>query len=239
MTIWKAKRFWSVVSLEREGSGWSVHLDGRPLRTPAKNALVVPTEAMANTLADEWSAVEVDIDPRRMPVTRAANAAVDKVRPQFDEVARLVADYGGTDLLCYRAADSDDLAAAQAEAWDPMLNWARDTLGAELVATRGVAPVAQPRSGQERLLSLVMKATEFELTALHDLVSLSGSLILGLAATRPDFSPGKLWSLSRFDETWQAKSWGQDGEALADAEIKRQEFFRARDFWMLAQPEVP
>ena len=53
-----------------------------------------------------------------MSVSRAANAAIDKVAPQFDEVAALIAEYGGTDLLCYRAEEPDELAEAQARAWE-------------------------------------------------------------------------------------------------------------------------
>ena len=238
MTVWKAKRFWSEVSVEPDGAGWSVRLDGRPLRTPAKNALILPGAAMAEAMAEEWLVVEDEIDPRRMPVTRAANAAVDKVKPQFAEVAALIAAYGGTDLLCYRAAEPDELALAQSEAWDPMLDWARDALGADLVATRGVVPVDQPRASLKRLNSLVAQTTEFQLAALHDLVSLTGSLVLGLAATRSDFGSERLWSLSRIDEDWQARQWGEDEEAARNAARKKQSFLLACDFWKLASPQA-
>jgi len=124
MTGWKAKRFWKAVTVVQEGGGFAVRLDARPVKTPAKRPLVLPTRAMAEAVAAEWAAVDNAIDPRRMPVTRAANAAIDKVATQFDEVAAMIAAYGASDLLCYRATAADPLARAQAEAWDPMLAWA-------------------------------------------------------------------------------------------------------------------
>ena len=208
MSGWKAKRFWKIVAVEPAEGGFAVRLDGRPVNTPAKAPLLLPSRAMASAVATEWEAVEGHVDPVAMPVTRRANAAIDKVAPQFDEVAELVADYGGTDLLCYRAEEPEELALAQAEAWDPMLDWAADTLGARLTTRRGVTPVEQPRDSLARLGCIVRATSPFELTALYDLVGLTGSLILGLAASRPEFDADALWRLSRFDEDWQGRALG-------------------------------
>ncbi len=238
MSGWKAKRFWKTVAVAEEGAGFGVRLDSRPVRTPAKAALVLPSRDMAEAVAAEWAAVEGDVDPRRMPMTRRVNAAIDKVAPQFDEVAELIAAYGASDLLCYRAEAPEELARAQAEAWDPMLDWAADTLGARLRTGRGVVPVAQPAESLGCLAGLVRSSTPFELTALHDLVSLSGSLVLGLAATRAEFDAETLWRLSRLDEDWQIALWGEDEEAAAAAERKREEFLLARDFWQICTPNA-
>ncbi len=234
MSGWKAKRFWTSVSVTPNGPGFGILLDTRPLRTPAKNALLVPTRAMADAIAAEWLAVEATVDPRRMPVTRAANAAIDKVAAQFDEVAALIAEYGGSDLLCYRAEAPAELAQAQGVAWDPLLDWAARMLGAPLHTTAGIVPVAQPKESLQRLHERVMACSIFELTALSDLVGISGSLILGFAATFADFEPEYLWHLSRFDEEWQSRLWGQDQEASAITEKKREDFLRARHFWKLS-----
>jgi chaperone required for assembly of F1-ATPase len=236
MSGWAAKRFWISVIVVPEGAGFAVRLDARAVKTPAKRPLILPTPAMAEAVAAEWAAVESLIDPRRMPVTRAANAAIDKVAPEFDEVAGMIAAYGGSDLLCYRAAEPEALAAAQAEAWDPLLDWAAATFGTRLLTTRGVAPVAQPPQAVARLAAEVMACTPFQLAALHDLVALSGSLVLGLAATRRTFDPEALWRLSRFDEDWQAAEWGRDDEAAAAAAAKRQDFLLAEKFWTLSAP---
>ncbi|MDW4549765.1 ATP12 family protein [Defluviimonas sp. D31] len=234
MSGWKAKRFWKTVVVVESDGGFGVTLDARPVRTPAKSPMALPTRAMAEAIAAEWEAVEKEVDPRRMPVTRGANAAIDKVAPQFDEVAELIAAYGGTDLLCYRAEAPEALAEAQAAAWDPLLDWAAHEYGARLNVTRGVVPVAQPAESLERLAAAVHSVSPFELTALHDLVSLSGSLVLGLAATRAEFDPETLWRQSRFDEDWQAEQWGEDEEAVAAARLKRDDFLFARHFWNIS-----
>ncbi len=234
---WTAKRFWTKAEVTpAQASGFGVALDGRPVKTPAKAALTLPTRAMAEAVAAEWQAVDRLVDPRRMPVTRSANAAIDKVAPQFDEVAELIAAYGGSDLLCYRAEGDDGLAAAQALAWEPMLDWAAATYGARLVVTHGVVPVSQPPEALARLATEVHACTNFQLTALHDLVSLTGSLVLGLAASSGKFEPQALWILSRFDEDWQARLWGEDEEASAIAERKRNDFLQACHFWELSDP---
>jgi chaperone required for assembly of F1-ATPase len=239
MSGWKAKRFWKTVTVEPEAGGFAVRLDGRPVRTPAKRPMVVPTRAMAEALAAEWASVETEIDPRRMPATRAANAAIDKVAVQFAEVAAMIAAYGQSDLLCYRATDPAGLVRAQAEAWDPMLDWAERTYGARLVTTPGVVPVVQPPEAAARLAAAVFACSAFQLTALHDLVALTGSLVLGLAATGEGFDPDDLWRLSRFDEDWQAAQWGEDEEAAEAAERKRRDFLLAGRFWRLATVPAP
>lgn len=231
MSGWTAKRAWKEVTVDRIGSGYQVLLDARPVHTPAKARLVLPSAAMANAIAEEWRAVDKLIDPRWMPVTRAANAAIDKVGPQFAEVADLVAAYGASDLLCYRAGEPSELTEAQARAWDPMLDWAVQRFGAHFTTTSGVVPVAQPAESVVSLTRKVHACTNFQLTALHDLVSLSGSLVLGLAATTSDFSLEQLWALSRFDEDWQSRQWGVDEEASAITEAKQKDFLRAGTFW--------
>lgn len=236
MSGWTAKRFWKVVTVAREEGGHTVLLDARPVRTPAKAPLLLPSRAMAEAVASEWSSVDEKVDPRLMPVTRRANAAIDKVAGQFDEVAQLVADYGGSDLLCYRAEAPEALTEAQAKAWDPLVDWAAEMFGARLQVTRGVVPVAQAPEALARLAAEVRATTPFQLTALYDLVGLSGSLILGLAATRDEFDAESLWTLSRLDEEWQAAHWGEDEDASTNAALKRTDFLRARHFWELSRP---
>lgn len=231
MSGWTAKRFWKEVTVEEAEGGFAIRLDARPLRTPAKSPVTIPTRAMAEAAAAEWRAVDKAIDPRVMPVTRAINAAIDKVTPQFDEVAALISAYGASDLLCYRAEGPSELVAAQAAAWDPMLAWAETALGTPLVVTRGIVPINQPAESLARLAARVTACTPFQLTALHDLVSLSGSLVLGLAATTLEHDLEALWQLSRFDENWQTRLWGEDEEAAEFAELKRIDFHRAGQFW--------
>lgn len=217
MSEWKARRFWKAASVEAEGGGWQVLLDGRPIRTPGKLPLVMPTRALAQAIAAEWDAQADVIDPNTMPLTRAANSAVEKVTPQFAAVADMLAGYGGTDLLSYRASGPATLAERQAAGWDPLIDWAARALRAPLKITEGVIPVAQDAGALARLRARLDALTPWQLTALHDLVTLPGSLILGLAVLEGRLDADAAHALSRIDETFQAERWGRDDEAEAAA----------------------
>ena len=238
MTEWTARRFWRAEEVVREGEGWGVRLDGRPVRTPSRRALVVPTEAMAKALAAEWTAQGDVVDPASMPVTRAANSAIDKVAGHRQEVIDALAAYGETDLLCYRAEGPETLTSRQAEAWDPVLDWAHEAFGARLVSVAGVMPHPQSPSALARLHVAVAGLDAFELTGFHDLVTLSGSLVLGLAVERGRLSPLKAWELSRVDEEYQAELWGRDEEAERVAAIRRDAFLAAKRFVSLSRGEA-
>ncbi|MHA6347536.1 ATP12 family chaperone protein [Roseivivax sp. CAU 1761] len=235
MSEWAPKRFWTDAAVVAAGAGYAVELDSRPVKTPAKTPLVVPSAALAEAIAAEWRAQGDRIDPTTMPATRAANAALDKVRPQHDEVAAMLADYGDSDLTCYRAETPAELAARQAAAWDPLLDWADETFGARLAPRLGIVHAPQDAEALARLHRAVLALDAFELTAFHDLVALSGSLVIGLAAERGAFEAEDLWARSRIDETWQQELWGADEEAVAAAEAKRQDFLAARRFLTLAR----
>ena len=231
MSDWQAKRFWKKAQAEACEGGFTVLLDGRPVRTPAKAPLTVPTPTMADAIAKEWDAQETVIDPRTMPVTRGANAAIDKVRTQREEVIAMLAEYGDSDLLCYRAAGPETLIGRQAEAWDPMLEWAADTLGARLFVGEGVMHVPQKPEALGKLRDELASFDEFALAAVHDLVSLSGSLVLALGVTRDAIAVEQAWLLSRVDEHWQTEQWGEDEEATAAEKIKKQAFLDAARFY--------
>ncbi len=233
MTEWKARRFWKTVGVEALDDGFAIRLDGRPVRTPGKAEVVVPSEALAQEIAAEWEAQEDLIDPRAMPFARMANSAIEKVTPQHAEVAGMLVSYGDSDLLCYRAADPESLVARQAKAWDPLLDWAADALGARLIPVAGVMYHPQPEASLKALSQQVHAMTAFELTGFHDLVALSGSLVIGLAAARGHLPPDRLWHCSRVDETWQEEQWGIDEEAAELALAKKADFLRAHRFLTL------
>lgn len=234
MSEWKQKRFWTDVNVDKDEGGYAVTLDGRRIKTPAKAALLLPSREMAEAVAGEWAAQEEEIDPRGMPFTRSANAAIDKVRTQHAEVADMLADYGDADLLCYRADSPQELVARQAEAWDPALDWAAEALGARLEPRSGVIHAPQQPQALERLRAQVHALDDFQLAAFHDLVSLSGSLVLGFAAAQGWREAETLWQLSRLDERWQEEQWGVDDEAAAVEAFKRAEFLHAKAFYDFA-----
>ena len=233
MSEWKAKRFWTTAEVVAVPGGFSVQLDGRVVKTPAKAPLVLPSESLAREVADEWNAQQENIDPTTMPFTRSANAAIDKVAVQFNEVAELIAAYGDSDLLCYRATEPDELVARQAAGWDPILDWARESQNIDLKTISGVVHQTQAPETLAEIARKTRSFTVFELTAFHDLVGLSGSFLLGLAVTEEFAVPDAIWALSRLDETWQEEQWGVDQEAADAAEIKRTAFLCAAKFFSL------
>ncbi|MEM6340376.1 MAG: ATP12 family protein [Pseudomonadota bacterium] len=235
MSEWKQKRFWKDASVEQLASGFSILLDGRAVKTPAKAALVVPTALMAEALAGEWQAQEDVVNPLTMPFTRSANAAIDKVIPQQIEVTEMIAAYGDSDLLCYRAGQPDSLIARQKEIWDPYLDWAAEIYDARLFERAGLMHEPQPKAALERLKAPLDQMSAFEMAAMHDLVSLTGSLVLGLAAARDFQNPKDIWSASRLDEIWQAEQWGQDEEAEQTASHREAAFLHAKAFFDSAQ----
>jgi chaperone required for assembly of F1-ATPase len=230
---WAAKRFWTTTSVVPEADGYAIRLDARAVKTPAKQPLIVPTEVMAVAIADEWQAQQGRVNPESMPVTRSANSAIDKVTPQFDAVVNLTAAYGASDLLCYRATGPAELATLQAQRWDPLLVWAQQTYVLDLRVTIGVMPIEQPPATIARLRAEVARLTPFQLTAFHDLVALTGSLVLALAITRGQLTTDQAWSLSRVDEDWQISLWGDDEDAAALAAFRHAALQHAGRFYAL------
>ncbi|MFV2002507.1 MAG: ATP12 family chaperone protein [Paracoccaceae bacterium] len=235
MSAWQMKRFWSEVTTPQAPGGFAILLDQKPVRTPARAALVLPTLALARLVADEWQAQLDRIDPALMPITRTANAAIDKVTPQKREVAGLLAAYGDTDLLCYRAETPEALVARQTAGWDPLLDWAAHALKVRLTPHRGIMHRAQDGAALARLAEIVHGLTIFELAAMHDLVSLSGSLVIAMALARGVAADVELWKISRIDEIWQQEQWGRDDEAGAQEARKRRAFLDAAIFLRACQ----
>ncbi|MEM7718434.1 MAG: ATP12 family protein [Pseudomonadota bacterium] len=234
MSEWAMKRFWKEASFEERPDGFEVLLDGRLVKTPAKRRLIVPTEAMAFHIAREWDAQDEVVDPRMMPWTRSANAALDKVAAQRLEVCEHLAGYAVTDLVCYRADGPDALVQRQSEAWDPVLEWIATKFGSRLNVTSGVMPVSQAKTDVDRLAATMRSLTVFQLTGFYDLVTLSGSFVLALSATESLHTPEELWSFSRIDEDWQIEQWGADEEAAEHAKTKKTAFSHAIDFFKAA-----
>ncbi len=235
MSDWQLKRFWQNADVRQNEKGYTVELDGRAIRTPAKAPLVVPTKALADQIAAEWNVVEGRVNPAAMPFTRSANAAIDKVKQQHAEVADMLAAYGDADLICYRADGPSGLVDRQAEGWDPLLDWAESVLGARLIPVQGVMHAPQDAQSLRVLSKKVHALDVFALTAFHDLVSLSGSLIIGFAALYDLRPPAELWAVSRVDELWQQDQWGEDAEALEMAAKKENDFFHAHRFYNLSR----
>jgi chaperone required for assembly of F1-ATPase len=211
------KRFYTSVAVEQENAGgFVIKLDGRPVRTPAKAVLILPTGAAAQFVADEFSAQQEIIDPVTMPAMRLVNTAIDGVAREADAVAEDILRFASSDLLCYRADAPDGLIERQTEAWDPILDWASSTLGARFVLAQGVVHVAQPSASIAAVrIHLDQRREPVRLAALHLMTSLTGSALLALAVDAGAITAEEAWHAAHVDEDWQIDHWGQDSEAVA------------------------
>ncbi len=215
MSGWAAKRFWKSASVVQLEAGFTVHLDGRAVKTPAKNPLILPNDTLAQLIAAEWDAQTGTVNPETMPITRRANSALEKVAPNRKGVIAELAGYGASDLLCYRAQSPAELVARQAAGWQPWLDWAARDLAAPLHVTTGIVHLAQPAESLTNLQDHVSAFDAFALAGLHDLVAITGSLVLALAMAKGHLLPHQGFALSRIDEHWQAEHWGVDEAAAA------------------------
>lgn len=222
------KRFWKDVAVEPEGDGWTIKLDGRPVRTPARAALAVPTIPLADAIAAEWRGVESEIDPRSMPLTGLANGAIDRIAPDRHAFAEGLARYAEADLACYRA--EGPLAERQAQEWDKLLGWARRRYDVDFATTSGLMHVAQAAATVERLAHAVEALDSFRLAGLSPLVTIGGSLVAALAVLEKQVSPEDAWDAVSIDERWQIEQWGADAEAQAALEHRRRDFLAAARF---------
>jgi len=208
-----AKRFYKDVTVGGGDGGFAILLDGRPVRTPAKLPLVVPTRALADAIAEEWTAQGTHIDPNAMPLSKVAITTIDGVARHKAEVAADIVKFAASDLLCYRADAPAALVRLQAEAWDPILAWAEADLGARLLLAQGVMPVEQSRGALDRIAAAVAPYDAMALTCLHVMTTLLGSALLALAHAKGRISAEKAWAAAHVDEDWQISQWGVDVEA--------------------------
>jgi chaperone required for assembly of F1-ATPase len=232
----RPKRFYRAASVEGAAPAFRVLLDGRPVRTPAKRELAVPARALADALAAEWEAQGERIDPAGMPLTRLVNSAIDGVAGREADVRADIAKYAGSDLVCYLAEGPAELVRRQAEAWDPVLAWARETLGARFVLGQGIVPVAQPQTATAAVQDALADLDAFTLAAHHVIATLTGSALLALAHGCGQLTAEQAWAAAHVDEDWQISRWGEDAEAQARRERRWAEMQAASRLLALLAP---
>jgi chaperone required for assembly of F1-ATPase len=226
------KRFWTDVAID---DARVVTLDGKPVRTPGRRPLALPTDALAEAVAEEWRAVGTDIDPRTMPLTGLANAATDPIAADRERFAAGLARYAESDLLCYRSEGPPPLVERQATAWDPLLDWAAARYDVHFAVTAGVMHVPQPPATIARLGAAVAAFDTFALAGLSPVVTLTGSLIIGLALIEGRTDADAAWAAAGIDEDWSVEMWGEDWQAAQSRAAKRREFdFGVRFLALLA-----
>lgn len=211
------RRFYTTAGVE-EAPGeadapFGVVLDARPVRTPARRLLGAPRRRIAEAIAAEWEAQGDVIDPASMPLTRLANAIIDGVAPAPGPAADEIAKYLGSDLVFYRADAPAGLVKRQADAWDPLLAWARETLGARFICFEGVVFARQPESALAAARAAIPREP-WALGALNSITTLTGSALIALALAAGQLSVEEAWAAAHVDEDWNMQQWGEDSQAL-------------------------
>lgn len=224
------KRVWKQADAVERDCGWGVELDGKPLRTPARDLLTVPTKALAEAIASEWNEVGDKIDPGTLPLTGLANAAVDRVAPDKEAFAKGIARYAEADLACYRAEGPSALVDRQTESWDALIGWGRRRFDVDFRTTRGIVHVDQPAATVDRLSHAVAALDPFRLAGLSPLVTISGSLLAALGVLEGTLMPDQAWDAVTVDDRWQLEQWGSDAEAEAAIDNRRRNFMAAARF---------
>jgi len=233
----RPNRFYERAEAEARDGAFVLTLDGRAARTPGRRPLAVPTQALGEALAEEWRAQAGEIDPATMPLTRVVNSTIDGVADDPAAVVDDVVKYAGSDLVCYRAGEPDRLVAEQAAAWDPVLDWAHDTLGARFVLSQGVTFVRQNEAAIAAIRAAVEGTAErspFGLAALHVMTTLTGSVLIALAQAAGRLTAEEAWAAAHVDERFQERVWGEDEQALARRAARRADFMAASRLYALS-----
>jgi chaperone required for assembly of F1-ATPase len=233
------KRFYKETAVDQGDGGHRVLLDGRPMRTPAKAVLVVPTRALAGAIAAEWGEVpdKADINVSHLPLTRLAATGLDRVTTQRARVIEDTAKYAGSDMLCYRASEPETLVKRQQEIWQPLLDWAATRYGARLIVVEGLAFVEQPADAVARLHEVVATHSDLALSALYNLTHISGSLVVALAVAEGHLSAADAFAAAQLDELYQIERWGEDPIAAKRHEGIRHDIEAGARFLALLEQE--
>lgn len=224
------KRFWKTAEAIATDGGIAIALDGRRVKTPAKADLILPTEALADAVAAEWNGVGETIDPREMPLTGLANAAIDRIGPAKQDFASGIARYGESDLTCYRAEGPEALVRWQREEWDALLEWARRRYDVDFALCTGVMHVEQPSDTVRKLNHEVATLDAFQLAGFSQMVTIGGSLVAALAVHEEMMPAESAWEAVSLDDRWQLEQWGDDTEARAALDTRRRDFLAAASF---------
>jgi chaperone required for assembly of F1-ATPase len=229
----KRRRFWESTAVVGEAPPFMIALDGKPVKTPMKSALALPTRALAEAVAGEWAGQGAKIDPATMPMTKLANTAIDRVAPERARIVAEIVEFAGSDLVCYRAQMPADLVGLQARSWDPVVDWALKRLDASFAVTAGVVHRPQATTVLARIRGFLEAHDEWALTAIHNMTTLTGSALIAAMIAEGALEAEAGWNAAHVDEEWQASLWGADEEAAARRERRRREFLDTVKFLKL------
>jgi len=227
------KRFYKTVSVAPADDGYVVKLDGRVIKTPLKEPLTLSTKALANQVAAEWDGQGEEIDPKSMPFTQLSNGAQDLLGQHRDQIVETLVGFIDADLICYRARNPDDLVARQTAHWQPLVDWFADEFGVALNVTNDLSLIAQDQRLAPILRRHIQSYNNFQISALHELATISKSISIALAVTVGRLSVEQAWAVARVDEDFQISRWGEDEEAAENARMLHQSFDEAALLWQM------
>src|SRR5215471_3605571 len=230
------KRFYKEARAVSRADGHGVSLDGRTVKTPGKRDLVVPGGPLAVAIAEEWESQQEEVRPEAMPLMRLAAMTLDRVAGRRETIVQQVANYAGTDLVCYRAAHPPALAARQQAAWQPLIDWAVLRYDAPLTVTTGVIPRGQPEASLRAFATAVAELDDFALTALHAATAACGSLVIALAMLEGRIDADEAFAASQLDESFQIAAWGEDAEQAERRAALAADIAAAARFMALLRP---
>jgi len=232
------RRFYKKVEKFKDNDGWIILLDGKSIRTPARQTLFLPTIALAENIVLEWEEQDLEIDPLTMPLTGYAYSAIDRSQPMKNQLIEQICAYAQSDVLCYRVEKPIDLAERQEAEWQPVLDWLSVSRGINLRVTSGINQVQQDPGVLDLVKSNVSSFDQYQLTGLHAATISSGSIVLGLALIDKFIDFEKIQELSLLEELYQMEKWGRDLETIQRHDTLRQEIYNAGRFMELVKPET-
>jgi chaperone required for assembly of F1-ATPase len=230
------RRFYKSASIAPVEGGWGILLDGKPLRSPAKRPFVLPTEALAAAIAEEWLAQGQKISPSSMPLMQFAATALDRLADNRSGLIEEIAGYGRSDLICYRADEPASLVQRQEERWQPLIAWAAERYDITLNITAGIVVVEQPSHTLSTFRRVLEACDLFALTALAAATTAAGSLVIALALAEDRLSADEAADAALLDELFQAEKWGSDPEAEQRRAAIRADLAAAKRFHILSRP---
>jgi chaperone required for assembly of F1-ATPase len=230
MSIDVNRRFYREAAAIPDGDTWRIALDGKVVKTPARNPLGLPKRGLAEAIAAEWAAQDTKVKPDTMPLMQLASTAIDRVAPDRDRIIAETAGYAATDLICYRAESPADLVARQAAAWDPLIAWLRARYDVSLQVGSGVIAIPQSDQALAALTRAVAALDDLRLTAVAVMTGASGSLAIALAVLEGRISPEEGTQAAQLDELFQAERWGLDPEAEKRRAVQKADLVAARRF---------
>ena len=224
------KRFYKDVTVAKLDGGWQVLLDGRGVKTPARAAQILPSEALAEALAGEWRAQGEELDPKTMPMRDLADYAIDQVTGQRKSIAEKLIRYAETDTLAYRASPDEPIFARQQELWEPILCAFEEDHGMQMPRTTGIMGAELSHETGAVLNDKALALDPFLLAALETLTSLAASLSIGWTALSEPEKATSLFDAANLEQDFQAEEWGWDQEATESRASKAASFEMAANF---------